>query len=444
MKDTDLKAIVGLGDTGLACARFLSQQGIPFIVTDSRDTPPQLQTLTKEYPDVEVVCGQFDEKVLNKASEIIISPGVSLKEPTIAAQISKGKPIIGDIELFARYVNKPVLAITGSNGKTTVTTLVGLMLKEAGVSVAVCGNIGIPVLEQLTTDVNYYVVELSSFQLETTYSLKPMTATVLNVSPDHMDRYAEYSDYVHAKQRIYNNCQYPVVNADQPMIWQDLKFNCPALKFSLTQEKKIDFALTRSDNETYLTYKQQPLIATSELRLNAPHHLQNALAALAIGHSVHLPTEKMLNVLRHFEGIPHRCQWVRRYNHVDWYNDSKGTNVGATKTAILSLGQHARGNLILIAGGQGKGADFSLLQEPVKKYVKHTILIGEDATLLAAALKGVTQISHAVSMAQAVELAASLVQPNDFVLLSPACASFDMFDNFEHRGEVFMKIVNAL
>ena len=444
-ENSALKVIVGLGDTGISCARFLAKQNMPFAITDNRKNPPQLKTFLQEFPKVEVVCGEFSEKLLNAACEIVMSPGVSLREPAIAKQVANKKSIIGDIELFARYVKKPVSSITGSNGKTTVTTLLGLMLTESGKKVSVCGNIGKPVLDQLSSSQSdYYVIELSSFQLETTYSLNPITATVLNVSPDHMDRYDQYSDYIHAKQRIYTHCHFPVINRDQPLIWEDLKLPSHTVAFSVTQQKGADFTLSSRNKTTYLTFQNQPLIAVDELKLNAEHHIQNALAALAMGHAMDISLENMFTVLRHFAGLPHRCQWVRKYNGVDWYNDSKGTNVGATEAAILSLGKQAKGKLILIAGGQGKNADFSSLQQSVQHYVEHVILIGEDAPLLEKALKKVTHISHATSMEAAIMLATKLAKPNDFVVLSPACASFDMFNNYEHRGEVFMNIVNTL
>lgn len=444
MNADGLKVIVGLGATGISCIRFLAQQNIPVAITDSRTAPPQLKNLKKEFPGITLALGAFCEKLLNEAAEIVVSPGVSLKEPAIARQVDKGKSVIGDIELLARHVKSPILAITGSNGKTTVTTLLGLMAKEAGISAAVCGNIGEPVLNHLLVpEPDYYVIELSSFQLETTYSLNPMAATLLNMSPDHMDRYANYQEYLAAKQRIYRNCLCPVVNADEPAVWKNLAFAKPPLQFSLI-DKKADFSLCQRDGECYLTRHGEPLIAASELKLNARHHLQNALAALAMAEAMYLPMRSCLAVLRNFAGLPHRCQWVRKLNDVNWYNDSKGTNVGATQAALMSLGTQVTGKLILIAGGQGKDADFAALQKPVERYVKQVILIGEDAPILEKALTNATTIVHADSLQAAVKLAQQAARPGDVVLLSPACASFDMFDNFEHRGDVFIKAVEAL
>ncbi len=437
--------IVGLGDTGLSCARFLAKKQLPFSVTDSRAEPPQLKAFIQEFPTVAVVTGGFSEELLNNASEIVVSPGVSLKEPVIAKQMALGKSVIGDIELFAREIKSPVIAITGSNGKTTVTTLVGEMMRAAGVKAAVCGNIGDPALESITfPEPNYYLMELSSFQLETTFSLRPKTATILNISQDHLDRYANMSEYTLAKQRIYQQCEIPVVNADEPMIWQGLFGKQRPLSFGLNNYREVDFSVMKKNHLAYVAQGGKPLIAVDEFPLQAPHHLLNALAALALGSAVSLSMDAMLSVLREFSGLPHRCQWVRKHQNVAYYNDSKGTNVGATISAIMSLGQVTPGKLILIAGGQGKGADFSPLKESVSKFVKELILIGEDAPVIEKALKPVVPITRAKSMEEAVEVAYRKAMAGDGVLLSPACASFDMFTNYEHRGTTFIKAVEAL
>lgn len=442
MKNKPFTVIVGLGKTGLSCAQFLAQKNQSFAVTDSRTEPPQLKEFTQIYPNPKLLLGQFSEDLLEKAEEIILSPGIPLQEPLIAKQAEKGKSIVGDIELFVREVKKPIIAITGSNGKTTVTTLVGLMMKAAGLNATVCGNIGEPVLQQITSKADYYVIELSSFQLETTFSLHSRAAIVLNISEDHMDRYATLQDYLGAKQRIYAHCQTPVVNADEPEIWKQLSFTEKPLSFGL--KAPADFSLIKCKQQIYIAYRGKQLISIRELKLNAHHHLQNAMAALAIGTAVNVPMAAMLRVLRDFPGIRHRCQWIRTRHRVDYFNDSKGTNVGATKASIVSLGQSAKGQLILIAGGQGKGADFSPLRESVKRYVKEVILIGEDAPILEKALKGYMIIKHADSMNEAVNQAVTVARAGDIVLLSPACASYDMFRNYEHRGDVFINTVGAL
>ena len=443
MKNGPFTVIVGLGKTGLSCAQFLAQKDQSFAVMDSRTEPPQLKEFTQICPNVELFLGQFSENLLEKAEEIILSPGISLQEPLIAKQAAKGKSIVTDIELFAREIKKPIIAITGSNGKTTVTTLVGLMMKAAGFNATVCGNIGKPVLQQIISKADYYVIELSSFQLETIFSLHSKAAIVLNISEDHMDRYANLQDYLGAKQRIYAHCQTPVVNADEPEIWKHLSLTKKPLSFGL--EASADFSLIEYKQQIYIAYRGERLISIKELELNAHHHLQNAMAALAIGTAVNVPMEAMLEVLRDFPGIRHRCQWVRTRHRVDYFNDSKGTNVGATQASIVSLGQSAKkGQLILIAGGQGKDADFSPLRESVKRYVKEVILIGEDAPILEKALKGYTVIKYANSMNEAVNQAATVARAGDIVLFSPACASYDMFLNYEHRGDVFINTVEAL
>ncbi|WP_100623367.1 UDP-N-acetylmuramoyl-L-alanine--D-glutamate ligase [Candidatus Coxiella mudrowiae] len=442
MIDKQLTVILGLGKTGLSCAQFLAETNQPFAITDNRQEPPQLKKFVQAYPYAKLALGGFSENLLNEAHQIVLSPGVPLYDLAIVKQVAIGKPIISDIELFARAVKKPVIAITGSNGKTTVTTVVGLMMKAAGINAIVCGNIGQPVLQQLQLNPEYYILELSSFQLETTFSLQPHAATVLNISEDHMDRYASFEEYIRAKQRIYNFCRTPIVNGDEPEIWKKILFKEKPLSFGL--QNRADFSLIEHNHKTFIAYQRKRLIPIEKLKLNASHHIQNALAALALGKAVGVPMEAMLEVLRDFTGIRHRCQWVRKYKDVDYYNDSKGTNVGATQAAIVSLGEVAKGKLILIAGGQGKGADFSALRNVVKRYLKQIVLIGEDTPLLEKALQRCTKISRASSMEEAIKQSTDIAQQGDVVLLSPACASHDMFKNYEHRGDVFIETVEGL
>jgi UDP-N-acetylmuramoylalanine--D-glutamate ligase len=445
MKTIDFNVIVGMGDTGLACARYLQQRGAPFAIIDSRENPPQLDTLLQEFKQIDYHVGGFPEKLLDRATEIIVSPGVSLEEPAIAKQVAKNKSVIGDIELFAREVKKPVVGITGSNGKTTVTTLVGLMVEAAGKKAAVCGNIGDPVLDMLRLpEPDYYVVELSSFQLERTYSLRPAAAVILNISPNHLDRHVDLENYMNAKRRIYHHCQRPVVNFDEPHIWQHLSFLQKPLTFSFNAEKQCDFYLQQQQGQLCLMHRGQSLLPATKLKLHARHHLKNALAALALGFAIDLPVTAMLEVLRKFAGLPHRCQWVRNYQGVDYYNDSKGTSIAATEAALISIGELNQGQLILIAGGQSKGVDFSSLRTAMKQYVSQLILIGEDAPLLEKTFHSIVPIVHATSMDDAVSKATNFAKPGDAVLLSPACASFDMFNNYKHRGEVFIKAVESL
>lgn len=446
MSATELHVVVGLGATGLSCAQYLKKQGQHVAVTDTRSNPPHLTALQQTCPDVQVALGGFDAALLNQASQVILSPGIALREPTIAQQVARGIPVIGDIELFAQAVKVPVIAITGTNAKSTVTTLVGKMAEAAGYNVQVGGNLGIPALDLLQQypDANLFVLELSSFQLETTYSLRPTVATVLNVTPDHMDRYDTVEAYQQAKYRVYHECDVAVCNRDDAMTECHEKTGAHKIYFTLNKPNEGEFGLLTASGETYLAYGNQLLLPVNELPVMGKHYQANALASLAIGHGYGFPMEAMLQVLREFKGLPHRCQFVRELNGVRWYNDSKGTNVGATQAAIEGLGSEIPGKLILILGGVGKNADFRTLLPVVEKYSRHVVLIGEVANELAEVLGDRVAHSFAGSMQEAVEQAAANAQSQDSVLLSPACASFDMFKNYEHRGEVFTGIVEGL
>jgi UDP-N-acetylmuramoylalanine--D-glutamate ligase len=442
---TDLHVIVGLGITANACARFLKQQGIPMVVMDTRANPPNLAQFKAAFPDVPVIVGMLDSAVLDEASKIIMSPGVSVKEQAIARQIKLGKPVVGDIELFAEVVTAPVIAITGTNAKSTVTTLVGKMAEAAGLRAATGGNLGIPALDLLLQpNPEVFVLELSSFQLETTFNLAPRVATVLNVTPDHMDRYDSVSDYQTAKHRIYSNCQIAVCNRDDPATESIAHDAQNKLQFTLKTPRENEFGLLNKNGENYLAFEDQLLLPVRDLPVLGRHYQANALASLALGYGFGLPMNPMLETLMAFKGLEHRCQLVRERNSVSWYNDSKGTNVGATLAAIDGLGPEIDGKLVLIAGGVGKNADFTPLVPAISKYVKTVVLIGEAAPVLADILHGWAEICFAKTMQEAVEVADQLVVPGDCVLLSPACASLDMFNNFEHRGKVFTEEVQGL
>lgn len=441
MKQKDLHLIVGLGETGLSCARYLSAHQIPFALTDTRAEPPLLKQVEKMYPHAEIALGGLNANLIRSAAKIILSPGVPKSTPLIAAEMQNGKPVCSDIELFARAVSAPVIAITGTNAKSTVTTLVGEMVQACGLHAGIGGNLGVPALDLLqNARADCFVLELSSFQLETTYSLKPRVATVLNITPDHMDRYDTFQEYQQTKHRVYHHAEAVVCNGDDPLTDTDIK---PKFYFSLKNDSP-DFHLLELSGTTFLSYQNQTLLPITELPITGQHYQANALAALAIGHAYGLPISPMLNVLRTFKGLPHRCQFVRELNQVKWYNDSKGTNVGATIAAIQGLGKTMKGKLILIAGGVGKNAEFSPLTPILEKYCRQVILIGEAAPVIERILPEHMPYHHADSFAAAVKLAAQSAQEGDSVLLSPACASFDMFQNFAHRGEEFIKLVNAL
>lgn len=440
----NLHVIVGLGATGYSCARYLFNRGIPVAVTDTRDNPPNLDKLRTDCPGVQLSLGQLDEALLNQAARIVLSPGMPLSDPIIARQAARGTPIIGDVELFAEAVKAPVIAITGTNAKSTVTTLVGEMAKAAGYNVQTGGNLGVPVLDMLTQqpDAGLFVLELSSFQLETTHSLAPQVATILNITPDHLDRYAAYTDYQQAKHRIYLNCEAAVCNRDDPLT--DTAGAARKYYFTMGKPQTEEFGLTYENNTAFLSFGSELLMPVTALPVPGKHYQANALAALAIGHAAGFPFEPMLAVLKSFKGLPHRCQLVRELAGVRWYNDSKGTNIGASQAAIEGLGSDITGKLILIAGGLGKNADFTLLAPVVEKYSRHVVLIGQAAQEIAAALGDRVPVSFATDMVNAVSQASQAAQEGDSVLLSPACASYDMFKNFEHRGQVFTDIVNKL
>lgn len=443
---SDFYVIAGLGITGLSCAKYLHAQKQNFAVMDTRENPPQLALLREQFPEVSVALGGFNEDLLNKATHIILSPGISLKMPAIAAQVKKGKLIWGDIELFAQAVQVPVIAITGTNAKSTVTTLVGQMAQAAGYQVETGGNLGIPALDLLHhhPKTNLFVLELSSFQLETTFSLKAKVATVLNISPDHMDRYEDLEDYKNAKHHIYKNAEIAVESRDDPLTSTHEVNIKKKVRFTIETPLAGEFGLLFKDQQFFLAFGVTPLMPVNELLITGKHSQANALAALAIGYAFGLPIPLMLEVLRTFKGLPHRCELVRERLQVRWINDSKGTNIGATLAAICGLGNGSPGKLVLIAGGIGKNADFTMLTPAIQQYARAVILIGEAAKDLAQAIGQTVPVSFANDMQEAVNKAALVAQPKDSVLLSPACASFDIFKNFEHRGEVFTEIVNQL
>lgn len=430
--ERDLDVIIGLGTTGISCVRYLQKQGMPFAVIDSRPNPPNLSEFKILFPNVPISVGKWDETLLNRAKRLIVSPGVSVHEPEIARQVANGVPAIGDIELFALTVHAPVVAITGTNAKSTVTTLVGEMAAAAGKNVQVGGNLGIPALDLLVTPhPNLFVLELSSFQLETTFSLKPAVAAVLNVTPDHMDRYGSLEEYCLAKQHIYHHCQVAVCNRDDPLTECRNPNASRVLRFTLNEPGDDEFGLLKKGNDTYLAYQNQILMPVRDLPILGRHYQANALASLAIGYGAGLPFEPMLQTLIEFKGLPHRCQLVRELNGVMWYNDSKGTNVGATLAAIEGLGSEIKGKLILIAGGVGKNADFSPLIPAIEKYVKTVVLIGEAGPILANIIGDRVDIVMSKTMEDAVLRASHAAEIGDSVLLSPACADFFPDRNFK-------------
>jgi UDP-N-acetylmuramoylalanine--D-glutamate ligase len=433
--------IVGLGKTGLSCARFLSGRGVKVAVTDSRERPPGLRELHEMLPDAAVFVGGFSEEALKCADQVVLSPGIAVATPYINKARTLGLPVFGDIELFARQVQAPVVGITGSNGKSTVTTLVGHMAERAGFDVRIGGNLGTPALDLIhDKEPRLYVLELSSFQLEVTASLQCAAATVLNISPDHLDRYASLSDYAAAKARIFNHCDVAVINRDDALVSAMPKAGQKQLSFGLLAPTAGNYGLVIDKQERWLSRGAEGLLRVEELHIHGDHNLANAMAALALGEAVGLPKSAMLEALRAFHGLPHRMEYIATIRGARYYDDSKGTNLGATLAAISGL----PGPLVLIAGGDGKHQDFSPLAKALADKARAVVLLGKDAPEIAAVLAGRMPVQQVKDMQAAVQAAAEFAHPGDRVLLSPACSSLDMFDNFEHRGRVYAQAVRRL
>ncbi len=436
--------IIGLGQSGLSVARFLAARGEQFAVADSRAQPPGLDEVRRMMPALDVRLGAFDAGYLASFRRLIVSPGVDLREPAIAAAAAAGVEIMGDIELFAQHVDSSakVIGITGSNGKSTVTTLVGELLQAAGCAVRVGGNLGTPALDLLDGDTaEFYVLELSSFQLETTASLRLAAATVLNLSEDHMDRYSGMVDYAAAKGRIFAHADVALFNRQDA--WsRALAENSVAprrISFGLDTPDQGDWGVIHRDAQGWLAHGEQSLMAERDLTLRGRHNVANALAALALVDAVGVDVRPLLPTLQAFRGLAHRSELVGHFAGLDWINDSKGTNVGATAAALAGQTQP----VVLIAGGQGKGQDFAPLRALLCEHARAVVLIGEDAPVLEKAWQGACPIHHARDMQDAVMQAASLGQAGDVVLLSPACASFDMFQGYAQRGHAFAEAVRA-
>ncbi|HSC68872.1 MAG TPA: UDP-N-acetylmuramoyl-L-alanine--D-glutamate ligase [Cellvibrio sp.] len=439
---SNVKAIIGTGITGLSVARFLVAQGQAFILLDTRTNPPDLEKIQQEFPGVSVICGELDAQTLIACAEIIVSPGVAVATPAIEQAKAAGVPVVGDIELFVRAAKAPIVAITGSNAKSTVTTLVGEMASAAGINVAVGGNLGTPALELLNDAVELYVMELSSFQLETVTKLNAKVATILNISADHLDRYENMRAYILAKLRVYFGAEHIVVNRRDVLTHPPLAAGVKPIYFGGNADFG-SFGLLERDGVEYLAKNLTPLMPAKELKIRGRHNVDNALAALALGDAAGISMDAMLTTLKHFGGLRHRCEYVAEKNGVEFYNDSKGTNIGATLAAIQGLARDPQ-QLIVILGGEGKGQDFSELVPALKAINSQVILIGRDAPLIEQAVTGATKTTHADTMQDAVNKALQLASTGDAVLLSPACASFDMFKNYEDRGEKFCLAVREL
>ncbi len=438
-------AIVGLGATGLSCARFLTAQQIPFYVTDSREVPPQGEALKQFAPDTPCSFGALDEGLIDKADCFLISPGLAPSTPFLQQLKRAGKLMLNDVALFANYAQAPLVGITGSNGKGTVTTWLAHMIAQAGFTVEMGGNIGIPVLDLLAKQPpDFYVLELSSFQLAYLHKFPLKAAALLNVSPDHLDYHGSMADYLQAKQRIFQRCDHAVLNGDDASLLPKTLKKEQTVFFSTHKNSQATYGLLDTPQGLCLARDKAPVLSVDELAVVGPHNWANALAAMALADAITLPEEAIVSALRSFRGLAHRCELVMCLRGVAWYNDSKGTNLSAVQAAIAGVGEKITGRVILIAGGQAKGAEFTPLAEPVARWVCHGIFMGEAASQLQQTLQEATTTHLVASLADAVQKAHALARPGDAVLLSPACASFDMFSSYEERGQTFVTLVEAL
>ncbi len=431
--------VVGLGKSGVSAVRWLVAHGVRVRATDSREAPPGLAAVEALLSPADLFLGRFAEEALEGIEQVVLSPGLPRTLPLLTLAAARGLPVVGDLELFALQANAagvPVVGITGTNGKSTVTTLVGEIAREAGIDAGVGGNLGEPALDLLRAGRQLYVVELSSYQLESCPSLRCAAATVLNVSPDHLDRYGTMAAYAAAKARIFAGAGVAVINAEDPAV-----VTMPTgrrVTFSL--QAAGDYHVGQHADAEWLIANGEAVLPLSALRIPGLHNAANALAALALADGVGLPRSAAIAVLRQFTGLPHRAQWVGERRGVVYIDDSKGTNIGATLAAVEGL----RGPLVVIAGGDGKGQDFAPLAAAFRGKVRKTIVIGRDGPAVAAALNGACAVQSCKTLPEAVDAAALAAEPGDIVLLSPACASLDMFQDYAHRGRVFAAAVGEL
>lgn len=455
-KGDGLQVVVGLGQSGLSAAQYLTEQGYQVAVTDSQSQP----ALAEQLPAAVTIrqFGAIDAELLLQAARIIISPGISLATEAIAAAREANIPVVSDIQLFCEACTVPIVAITGSNAKSTVTSLVGQMAEDAGIDVGVGGNIGIPALNLLANpNMQLAVLELSSFQLETVTNLGAQVATVLNMSPDHLDRHGDMLGYHQAKHRIFQGAKSVVINREDALTRPLIADNLPRISTSIHAPDKDQYGLiTEPDGQIYLARGTNKLLSAAKLIIKGRHNLLNAQAALALGELASIPLESMLNTLQQFAGLDHRCQYIATVAGVDYFNDSKGTNIGSTIAAIEGLGAvyaPKDGKLLLILGGQGKAQQFGELSPFINKYVSQVLCIGEDSALIeqdlrAAKLSAEVRLHQCQTLDNAFviiqQLTDSSLSQVQAVLLSPACASFDQFSSYTARGEYFTQLVHAL
>ncbi len=426
-----MKLVLGLGGTGLSIVRFLSKKNIAYRLADSRMQPP----LLSEFSDSDPILGDWTPELLNDIDEVFISPGIAQAQDIVIWAREKNIPVTSDIELFSRHAKAPIIGITGTNGKSTVTQLLGEMIENDGKQVAIGGNIGRPALNCLSDKVDYYVLELSSYQLDYTQHLNLFTGVILNITPDHLDRYNSFEEYTDSKLSLYKHCQYLVVNIDEMLIPKKES----AKHFGVGIPKQpTDFGTVTCHGSCYFLKGDDVLMHVDDMELIGEHNITNVLAAFALGDQVGISTDSMVDSIKAFKGLEHRLEWVTKKQGVDYYNDSKSTNSVSTIKALNALIDRHE-NVVLIAGGIAKQEDYSQLFDLIDRDVAGVVLIGQSAQILGKSIKK-SVVSYADSMDEAVSSASVMVN-DGVVLLSPACASFDMFDNFEARGQAFKKAI---
>ncbi|SEA81063.1 UDP-N-acetylmuramoyl-L-alanine--D-glutamate ligase [Alkalimonas amylolytica] len=429
-------AVVGLGLSGQATVRFLLQHGIRPVLMDSRRKVSGMDSLPLDKTDG-LYLGELDANRLAQMDVLVVSPGLDLRHPAIRFAVAQGVEVMGDIELFARCNSKPVIAITGSNGKSTVTRMVEAILQHSGIKAVAAGNIGLPALDAIqSADTEVFVLELSSFQLDTTKSLQSLASTILNISADHLDRYPSMQAYCQSKQGVYQGSRIAFYNrADSHTLPQGKVSEQHSL--GLDAPEDVDgYGIAERAGNDYLVLAGSELMPVSQLSLLGRHNHYNALTAAALSLAAGADFASIRHVLSQFQGLEHRCQLVHQHNEIRWVNDSKATNIGATLAALDGLRPVIAGQLILLAGGDGKGQDMTELSQSLQQQVDQLITFGQDGPAIAALKAGSHQVKD---LTEAVSKAATLAQPGDLVLLSPACASLDMFSNYQQRGERFAK-----
>ena len=433
--------VYGLGSTGLSVARYLKRTRSDAEFIDSRAAPPGLDDLRDLLPEANIVLGRPTDGFLDGFDRIIVSPGIADDDPLLSEVRRSGIEMLSDIDLFVDASRIPFAAVSGSNGKSTVATLLALMCEADGTRARAGANLGEPALDLLShRDLEYCVLELSSFQLQRCKNLPAKVAVLLNISPDHLDWHKSEEDYRQAKYRIFRDATCAVWNRADPRVERHLRAGRRSLSFGMDEPAADEYGIVSRDGMEFLARGEQTLMPASNIALVGKHNQANALAALAAGELMGLALPAMLTVLYDFSGLPHRMQSIRLVAGVEYINDSKATNVGAAISAVESMD----GSIVLIAGGQGKGGDFSALAEATHERLRAVVLIGEDAPAIGDAYEGRASVHMAGDMQDAVQRCASLARPGDVVLLAPACASFDQFDNFQVRGEAFCDAVKAL